>query len=146
MIGQLLDNRTLLAALAAWLVAQTVKIIIDLTRTGRVNFSYLVSSGGMPSAHSALVTALATVIGREAGLSSPLFAVAAILASVVMYDAAGVRQAASVQARILNRMLEELFSQHHFSEQRLRELLGHTPIEVFVGGLIGFAVGMVLAR
>jgi acid phosphatase family membrane protein YuiD len=142
----LFDNRTLIAALLAWLAAQTVKIIIDLTRTGRINFRYLVSSGGMPSAHAALVTALATVVGREQGLGSPLFAVAAIFASVVMYDAAGVRQAASIQARILNRMLDELFTQHQFSERRLRELLGHTPIEVFVGSLMGFLIGMALAR
>ena len=142
----LLDNRVLIASLLAWIVAQSVKIVIDLSRTGRVNFRYLVSSGGMPSAHAALVTALATVVGREEGWSSPLFGVAAILASVVMYDAAGVRQAASVQARILNRMLDELFTQHQFSERRLRELLGHTPIEVFAGSLLGFVIGMVLAR
>lgn len=146
MLAQLADNRVLIAALAAWIAAQSVKIVIDLTRTGRVNFRYLVSSGGMPSAHAALVTALATVVGREQGWSSALFGIAAILASVVMYDAAGVRQAASVQARILNRMLDELFTQHQFNERRLRELLGHTPIEVFVGSLMGFTIGMLLAR
>jgi uncharacterized protein len=146
LLAQLAENRVLIAALVAWVAAQTVKIIIDLTRTRRVNLRYLVSSGGMPSAHSALVTALATVVGREVGWSSPLFGVATIFASVVMYDAAGVRQAASVQARILNRMLDELFTQHQFSERRLRELLGHTPIEVLAGSLLGFGVGMVLAR
>jgi acid phosphatase family membrane protein YuiD len=145
-MAQLLDNRVLIAALIAWLAAQSVKIIIDLARTGRVNFRYLVSSGGMPSAHSALVTALAAVVGREQGWGSPLFGVSAIFASVVMYDAAGVRQAASIQARILNRMLDELFTQHAFSEQRLRELLGHTPIEVFFGSLMGLAIGLLMAR
>src|SRR5207249_3080510 len=145
-MNQLLDNRVLIAALIAWLAAQSVKIVIDLTRTGRVNFRYLVSSGGMPSAHAALVTALATVVGREEGLASPLFGISVVFASVVMYDAAGVRQAASIQARILNRMLDELFTLHAFNERRLRELLGHTPIEVFVGSLMGLAIGLLLAR
>src|SRR5437870_774980 len=111
-MAQLLDNRVLIAALVAWFGAQSVKIVIHLVRTGRMNFRYLVSSGGMPSAHAALVTALAAVVAREQGLGSPLFGVSAIFASVVMYDAAGVRQAASIQARILNRMLDELFTQH----------------------------------
>ncbi|MSQ24137.1 MAG: divergent PAP2 family protein [Chloroflexi bacterium] len=145
-MAELLDNRVLIAALLAWVAAQSIKIAIDLSRTGRINFRYLVSSGGMPSAHAALVSALATVTGREAGLQSPLFGVAVVVASVVMYDAAGVRQAAMLQARILNRMLDELFTQHAFSERRLRELLGHTPIEVFAGAMLGLAVGFVLAR
>lgn len=143
-MAQVVENQTLIAPLLAWLAAQSIKIAVDLTRTGRVNFRYLVSAGGMPSAHAALVTALATGVARDSGLGSPLFAVAAVFAAVVMYDAAGVRQAASIQARILNRMLDELFTQHAFSERRLRELLGHTPVEVFVGALLGFAIGMIL--
>lgn len=143
-MAQLLDNRVFIAALLAWLAAQSIKIAVDLARTGRLDFRYLVSSGGMPSAHAALVTALTTVVGRNVGLGSPLFAVSAIFAMVVMYDAAGVRQAASVQARILNRMMDELFTQHAFSERRLRELLGHTPFEVLVGALLGFSIGMLV--
>ena len=142
MLTELLSNHVLTAGLAAWMAAQSIKIAVDLGRTGRVNFRFLVSSGGMPSAHAALVTALATVVGRELGWGSPLFAVSAIFASVVMYDAAGVRQAASVQARILNRMLDELFTQHAFNERRLRELLGHTPVEVFVGAMLGILIGI----
>lgn len=126
----------------AWLIAQTIKVSIALVRTHRVDFRYLASAGGMPSAHSALVTALATAVGREQGLDSALFAVAALFAAVVMYDAAGVRQAVSVQARILNRMLDEIFTQHAFSERRLFELLGHTRLEVFVGSVLGVAVGV----
>jgi acid phosphatase family membrane protein YuiD len=91
----------------------------------------------MPSSHSAVVVALATRIGVETGLSSVQFALAAVFAAVVMYDAAGVRRAVSIQARLLNRMLEELVEAQHFNEQRLRELIGHTPFEVFVGGLVG---------
>src|SRR5947209_4356145 len=104
----------------------------------------MASTGGMPSAHSALVTSLATAIGREMGLSSPVFAVSAVFAAVVMYDAAGLRQAVSVQARILNRMLDELFTQHQFSERRLRELIGHTPLEVSAGCALGLVVGIVI--
>jgi len=137
-----LENRILVSALLAWLIAQTIKLAIALVRTHRVDFRYLASAGGMPSAHSALVTALATAVGREQGLDSALFAVAALFAAVVMYDAAGVRQAVSVQARILNRMLDEIFTQHAFSERRLFELLGHTRLEVFVGSVLGVAVGV----
>ncbi|MBI4213167.1 MAG: divergent PAP2 family protein [Chloroflexi bacterium] len=144
-MAELLSNRVLIAGLAAWLAAQSIKIATDLRRTGRINFRFLASSGGMPSAHAALVTALATVIGRQLGFGSPLFAVSAVFASVVMYDAAGVRQAASIQARILNRMLDELFTQHAFDERRLRELLGHTPVEVFAGALLGIAIGIVFS-
>jgi acid phosphatase family membrane protein YuiD len=139
-----LENRILVGALLAWLIAQTIKLAIALVRNRRVDFRYLVSAGGMPSAHSALVTALATAVGRAQGLDSAMFAVAAIFAAVVMYDAAGVRQAVSVQARILNRMLDEIFTQHAFSERRLFELLGHTRLEVFVGSLLGFAVGVLM--
>lgn len=137
-----LENRILVAAIVAWFLAQSIKLGVDLVRTRRVNLRYLVSAGGMPSAHSALVTSLATAVARDAGLTSPLFAMAAVFAAVVMYDAAGLRQAVSIQARILNRMLDEIFTQHAFSERRLRELLGHTPLEVSVGFLLGLAVGV----
>ena len=138
-----LENRILLAAFAGWFLAQALKLAIELLRTHRLDFRYLVSTGGMPSAHSALVTALTTAVARENGLGSSVFAVCAVFAAIVMYDAAGVRQAVSIQARILNRMLDEIFTQHAFSERRLRELLGHTRLEVFVGFVLGLIVGFV---
>ncbi|HZT07360.1 MAG TPA: divergent PAP2 family protein [Chloroflexota bacterium] len=138
----MLENRPLVAAVAAWFLAQLVKLLADLIRTGRIDLRYMVSTGGMPSAHSALVTSLATAIARSVGLNSPLFAVSAVFAAIVMYDAAGLRQAVSIQARILNRMLDEIFTQHAFSERRLRELIGHTPLEVSAGFGLGFIVGM----
>ena len=95
------------------------------------------TAGGMPSTHSAVVVALATRVGIDTGLSSVPFALAAIFATVVMYDAAGVRRAVSLQARVLNRMLTEMIEAQHFNEERLRELIGHTPFEVFVGALLG---------
>ncbi len=138
----MLENRILLGALLAWMVAQTAKLAISLIRTRRMDFRVLVSSGGMPSAHSALVTALATAVARVESAGSPLFAVSAVFAAVVMYDAAGVRQAVSVQARILNRMLDEIFTEHAFHEERLFELLGHTRLEVFVGFMLGLVAGV----
>jgi len=143
-VRALLENRILIAAVVAWLLAQTIKLLVELVRTRHLDLRYMVSPGGMPSSHSSLVTGLATAVAREEGLGSPLFAAAAVFASIVMYDAAGVRQAVSVQARILNRMLDELFTQRAFSERRLRELLGHTPLEVFAGLVLGLVTGIVL--
>jgi acid phosphatase family membrane protein YuiD len=141
-VDEILANRVLLVALGAWLLAQVLKVLIYLSHERRLNLRHLVSSGGMPSSHSALVTALATATAITAGPRSPLFAVALIFAAVVMYDAAGVRQAVSVQARILNRMLDEIFVEQRFNEKRLRELIGHTPVEVFVGATLGLLVAL----
>lgn len=132
-----LDNRALTSCAIAWLVAQLSKLLIDLVRQRRLSLRHLVSSGGMPSAHSAVVVALATSVGIQDGVSSTLFALAVVFAAIVMYDAAGVRAAVSVQARLLNRMLTELVETQHFNEARLRELIGHTPLEVAVGALLG---------
>ena len=106
--------------------------------------SRLVSAGGMPSSHSALVTGLATATGRQLGIASTAFAITVVLAAIVMYDAAGVRRAVSIQARILNQMIEDAFQGSLQGEKRLRELIGHTPIQVFVGGLLGVGVGLLL--
>ena len=136
------ENRILLSALIGWLAAQLIKLGTDLVRTRHINLRYLVSTGGMPSAHSALVTSLATAVGRDAGFGSPVFAVSAVFAAIVMYDAAGLRQAVSIQARILNRIIDELFTLHAFNERRLRELLGHTQLEVAAGCVLGIVTGI----
>lgn len=139
--AHILENHVLLVATAACLIAQASKLIIDLAQHGKVNVRVLVTTGGMPSAHSALVTALATGIGQTVGWDSIEFALATIFAVIVMYDAAGVRQAAGKQARILNQIIDELFQEHHkFNEDRLKELLGHTPFQVIVGSALGIAV------
>jgi uncharacterized protein len=143
-LGGLAGNRVLWAALAAWLAAQLIKTVRTLVLTHQLNLSYLASSGGMPSSHSALVTGLATAVARVDGLGSTLFALAAILAAVVMYDAAGVRLAVSKQARILNLMLDDFFHERGFNEKRLHELIGHTPVQVFAGALIGIVFGILL--
>lgn len=140
---ELLENRILLVSFVAWAVAQTLKVIVCLLRERELNLWRMVSPGGMPSSHSALVSALATGIGIREGVQSSLFALAVVFASVVMYDAAGIRQAVSVQARILNRLLDEYRRRQKWNEERLRELLGHTRVEVVVGSAIGIALALI---
>lgn len=140
-IGDILNNRVLLVALVACFVAQALKLFIELIKNRKLNVRVLVTTGGMPSAHSALVTALAAGVGQTLGWASPDFALAAVFAIIVMYDAAGVRQAAGKQARILNQMIDELFHEKpDFSQDRLKELLGHTPVQVIAGSALGFTI------
>jgi len=141
---ELWNNHILMASLLAWAIAQVSKTIYECIRYRELKFSRLVSSGGMPSSHSALVTGLATATGRVTGLSSPFFAIAAVLAAIVMYDAAGVRRAVSIQARILNQMIDDAFQGKPFAEKRLRELIGHTPVQVLVGALLGIGIGLIV--
>lgn len=145
--AELLNNHILLVALIACITAQGLKLAIDLIATRRLNITYLLSPGGMPSAHSALVGALATSVGLAKGLSSAEFAIACLFAVIVMYDAAGVRQAAGKQAKILNQIVDELFQEeHNFNEERLKELLGHTPFQVVVGLSLGIGIAMVFSK
>ena len=139
--ADILDNRVLIVALVSCLVAQVLKVIVELAKNRKLNIRALVETGGMPSAHSALVAALATGVGQTVGWATPEFAIAFIFAIIVMYDAAGVRQAAGKQARILNQIIDEvLHEQYEFTEARLKELLGHTPVQVFVGSALGVAI------
>lgn len=144
--GDILKNSVLLVAVVACLIAQGSKLVIELIKNRKVNVRTLVATGGMPSAHSALVTALATGVGQTAGWASTEFAIATVFAIIVMYDAAGVRQAAGKQARILNQMIDELFREHQaFNEDRLKELLGHTPFQVIVGSALGMTISWLAA-
>jgi acid phosphatase family membrane protein YuiD len=140
----LFENRILIASFFAWAVAQVCKAVLDLLQQRKLLLSRLVSSGGMPSSHSALVMGLATATGRVMGLESTAFAITVVLASIVMYDAAGVRRAVSIQARLLNQMIDEAFQGSPMAEKRLRELIGHTPIQVFVGALLGIGVALLI--
>lgn len=143
-LGHILNNRVLLVSLIACLIAQALKLVVDLVKNQKLNVRALVTTGGMPSSHSTLVAALATEVGQKTGWESPDFAIATIFAIIVMYDAAGVRQAAGKQARILNQMIDELFhDKHELSEGRLKELLGHTPVQVIVGFLLGVAISFI---
>ena len=139
--GDIIHNQVLLVALVACFIAQGLKLLFDISKNGKLNFRVLVESGGMPSSHSALVAALATSVGQTMGWASPEFAIAVVFAFIVMYDAAGVRQAAGKQARVLNQIIDEFFQgERQFTEDRLKELLGHTPVQVIVGSILGIAV------
>jgi uncharacterized protein len=137
-------NLTFWTALAAYLLAQSLKLIGRLVTKRDFDFSVFVSTGGMPSAHTAMVCALATSIGMSEGVHTPLFAFAFAFAAVVMFDAQSVRRAAGLQARLLNQMVQELLKDHHLSQQKLAELLGHTRTEVFMGMLTGIATALAL--
>ena len=136
--------RFLLPPIVAWAIAQVAKVVISSARLRRLNLRVLADPGGMPSSHSAIVMGLTSAIGKYAGFSSAPFAIALILSFVVMYDAAGVRRAAGRQAAVLNRLVEDLVNMRGVQETELRELLGHTPVEVLVGAVIGIAVGLIL--
>ncbi len=136
--------RYLLAPLVAWTIAQAAKVILTSVRQRRLNLRVLAETGGMPSSHSAIVMGLTTSVGKYSGVASAAFAIALIFSFVIMYDAAGLRRAAGRQAEILNRLVEDLVHMRGVQEQKLRELLGHTPVEVLVGAIIGIAVGLIL--
>ena len=140
-LGQIQNNSVLVAAVLAWAIAQLLKIISWALVSRELNFRRLVEPGGMPSSHSAFVTSLATGIGLYEGFDSTLFALATVFALIVMYDASGVRRAAGKQARVLNAIIEDL-NRRELHPERLRELLGHTPIEVLVGALLGIVIAL----
>ena len=133
-MGSILDNIYMWIAAETWLIAQIIKVINDLIVHKKLNMRRLWGSGGMPSSHAATVMSLTTVVGIVNGWDSAIFAVSFVFAIVVMYDAAGVRRAAGKQATVLNQMIED--KGMHMKE-RLTELLGHTPFEVFMGALLG---------
>lgn len=144
---ELPHNEILWTALTAWFIAQFIKGIFYFIKEKRVNFRrFVVGAGGMPSSHSALVASLATAVGLKSGWDQAITAVTIIFAVIVMYDAAGVRQAASRQAIILNKMLDELFEEGEIHQERLKELLGHTPVEVFAGAALGVAMAFLLIK
>ena len=135
-------STVLIISVCAWAVAQLLKIIIALAQKKRVDLSYLVTSGGMPSAHSTTVSALATAVGIVEGFGSVAFGIAAIVALVVMYDAAGVRRSVGKQSVILNRIMQELRSRRPVAELEhdLREFIGHSPFQVIIGAALGIAM------
>lgn len=139
-LKEIMKNDPLWAALFAWAVAQFLKIVITLIIKRKLDLSRLYGAGGMPSSHSALTMALTMNVGKTVGFDKPSFAVALIVAFVVMYDAAGVRRAAGQQAAAIN----ILFSHNGMKlEEQLKELLGHTPLQVFMGAVLGIIVGLV---
>lgn len=143
-IKEIIGNKCIYVPFFLWCVVQAYKVISDLIKNKKLDMKRLVGAGGMPSSHSAVVCSLASCVGKEYGFDSGIFAIAIIMAFVVMYDAAGVRRAAGKQARVLNKLLETPGLTTGEVQEKLVELLGHTPIQVFVGAIIGFVVGAII--
>jgi len=141
-IQQLLENRLIITSIVAWLIAQLLKIITDTIETKKFDLNLVLASGGMPSSHTSFVTSLGFGVGFTEGFNSTAFAICAVLAMVVMYDAAGVRRAAGEQAHLLNRIVETPELSSVDVQERLVEVLGHTPLQVLVGATIGIIVGL----
>lgn len=142
-VSEITHNPLIVIPLLACVVSQIIKVSVDTITHRQFSFRYIVSTGGMPSAHSALVGALATGVGITVGWDSSQFAIASIFAGIVMYDAAGVRQAAGKQAKVLNQIMAEFINHEDFNEERLKELLGHTPFQVIVGLILGIIISAV---
>jgi acid phosphatase family membrane protein YuiD len=137
---QVAQNRILLTTLSAWIIAQGIKVLTGMVRYKKFDFRWFVGTGGMPSSHAAGASCLAAAVGFEYGFNSVHFALATSFAIVVMFDAQGMRRSIGRQARILNKVMEDIYWQGKIQETRLRELIGHTPIEVIAGFLLGITI------
>ena len=146
-VNQLISNKILISGLVGWATAQILKTIIFLIVNKKLNLERLFGDGGMPSGHSATVTAVALSVGLECGFNSALFAVATIIAIVVMHDAMGVRLETGKQAKYINEMtelIEKLSGTELSNEEKLKEFVGHTPFQVVMGGILGIVVAILL--
>ncbi len=140
---EIVTSKYLYVPILVWFAIQSFKVIWDLVETKKFNFKRILGAGGMPSSHSAVTMCLAVMVGKAEGFSSPIFAVSMILAIVVMYDAAGIRRAAGKQASLLNKIVNTPGLSSIQVQEKLVEVLGHTPVQVFVGAIIGVVVGMI---
>jgi len=136
-------NKVLMNTISAWLIAQTIKVGIGVISKRKFDFRWFIGSGGMPSTHAAGATCLATSIGLNYGFSSAYFALAFVFAIVVMFDAQGVRRSTGKQAGILNKIMDDIYWQGKIQELRLRELIGHTPVEVIAGSFLGIWIALI---
>lgn len=143
-VRNILHNRILMVTLLAWAIAQTIKVALGVLRTRRFDFRWFIGTGGMPSAHAAGSSALAVVVGFNQGFDSAYFALAAVFAVVTMFDAQGVRRSTGKQAAILNKVLDDIYWKGKIEENKLKELIGHTPVEVFMGSVIGILLAIIL--
>jgi uncharacterized protein len=143
---QFTRNRIFIATVVAWVTAQFLKVLIGYQREKRFNFKYLLSEGGMPSSHVALSMCLAVSVGLYYGFDSGLFAIAISFSAVTMFDAQGVRRHSGKQAEALNRILEDFNAHKGLQESRLKELVGHTPVEVYMGALLGIVMALLFYR
>jgi acid phosphatase family membrane protein YuiD len=141
---QILQNPVVVTGFTAWFLAQSLKVILGFIEEKRFNFRWFVGSGGMPSSHAALVMSVAVAVGLSEGFGSPIFALALTFALVTMFDAQGVRRQSGHQAEALNKMLDDIYSQRGIQEAPLKELFGHTPVEVMAGAALGIVVAVAL--
>lgn len=139
-----ITNKYIYVPILLWFFIQLFKLIYDLIKTKKFNFKRILGAGGMPSSHSAVVTSLATLIGKYEGVGTPIFALSLAVALIVMYDACGVRRAAGKQAHLLNQLIETPGLTFGQVSEKLVEVLGHSPFEVFVGATIGILVGLII--
>ena len=137
-----LHNKILIITLSVWAIAQCLKVIRGALHEKRFDFRWFIGTGGMPSSHAAGATALATTCGLEFGFDSVEFALAAVFALVTMFDAQGVRRSTGQQAQILNKIMEDIYWKGKIETNRLKELIGHTPIQVFIGSIFGFSLAL----
>ncbi|HSQ16221.1 MAG TPA: divergent PAP2 family protein [Anaerolineales bacterium] len=138
----LLNNYVLIAALTAWALAQIIKVPYEYLRSKEWDWALLLRAGGMPSSHTSLLIGATHAIGLSAGFDSPIFALAVAISMVVVYDATGIRRQAGMHAALINGMLRDMAAGHPLKQEQLREVLGHTPLEV-VGG---FFLGIIIAQ
>ncbi len=139
-------NKILIITLTVWGLAQCVKVLLGVITEKRFNFRWFIGTGGMPSSHAAGATALATICGLEVGFQSAIFALATVFALVTMFDAQGVRRATGVQAGILNRIMDDIYWKGKIEADQLKELIGHTPVQVVIGSLLGLGTSLLLYR
>lgn len=139
-----IQNKYVYVPILLWFFIQLFKVIYDLVTTRKFNFKRILGAGGMPSSHSAVVVSLATLVGKYEGVDSAIFAISLIFAAVVMYDACGVRRAAGKQAALLNKIIDTPGLTGMQVREKLVEALGHTPVQVFVGALIGLIAGLIM--
>ena len=145
-ISEFSKNYIFWTSAASWVIAQTIKVAMGVLREKRFNFRWFGAAGGMPSSHAAGVSALATSVGVTYGFDSAIFAVAMVFTLIVLFDAQGVRHASGRQAAILNKMLDDIYWKKKMDENKLKELLGHTPIEVFAGAGLGIVISLLLYK
>ena len=131
---------------AAWIIAQSIKVLLGVFREKRFNFRWFVGTGGMPSSHAAGVSALSTSIGVAYGFDSALFAVTLVFTLIILFDSQGVRFSTGKMAGVLNKMLDDIYWKKRLDDRQLKEFLGHTPIEVFAGIALGIIVSLLLYR
>lgn len=133
-------NKVFLASVLSWLIAQSIKVLLGVIKEKKFDFRWFVGTGGMPSSHVAGVVAMATSVGIYQGYDSMLFGVALVFTIIVMFDAQGVRQATGIQAEILNEMIDDIYLKKGVEEAKLKELVGHTPVEVLAGAVLGIII------